>query len=156
MSAADTATSTELVALSDAQVKQALRGEIDEVTLTIQDPKVIQHQIIERILASEDADQVLQGRGVALHGREVLGRPFTLTGIRWLKSKYGEGLPVFAVLEAVTLDDGQEVVITSSAGSVMAQAYRLWELGALPKDVKIEEAETETAAGYRPQWLVTA
>lgn len=151
-----TAAGTDLVSLTDQQVEAALKGELDEVTLKIEDPQVIQHQIIERILASADAEQVLAGRGKALHGREALDRPFTLHGVRWLKSRFKEGLPVFAVLEATMLDDGESVVITSSAGSVMAQAFALHRLGSFPVDVKLTEADQETAAGFRPQWLEAA
>lgn len=157
---AETATkdsSQELVSLTDQQVEQALRGELEanEVSLTIEDPKVIQRQIIERILASPDAETVLGG-SKAIGGREILGRPFELREVRWLKSRFDEGLPVFAVLDVEMLDDGEKLAVTSSSGNVMAQAYQLKRLNNLPIKLKIEEAEQATAAGFRPQWLVAA
>ena len=136
--------------LSDEQVRAALEGELDaeHIAVTIQDPQEVARDIIKRILASEDADAVFQGNKT-LGGREVLGRPFTLRGVRWFKSSY-EGIPVFAVLDAAMLDDGEEVAITSGSSNVMAQAYRLKELDALPQNVIFEEADKDTTAGGTP------
>lgn len=148
--------STEIVAIDDTQVEQALRGEIQAVSVAIEDPQAVTLSIIKRILDSEDADAVLGGRQ-AIGGRDVLGRPFTLNAVRFHKSKFDEGgIPVFCVLDATFLDDGETAAITTGAANVMAQAYQLHKLGALPADVKFEEAAQETAQGYRPQWLVKA
>ncbi len=144
--------STEIVELEDmALVERAIRGE--EVALAIEDPMQTARAIIDRILASESAEQVFQGQQ-AVSGREVLQRPFTLRGARWHRSRFEGGLPVFAVLDAEFLDDGERLAVTTSAGNVMAQVYGLIRLGALPTRVKIVESEHETAQGYRPQWLV--
>lgn len=151
-------TGTAIVVLDDAQVEAALRGELEEseIQVTIEDPKQIQLDIIQRILASEDADSVFGGQQ-AIGGKEVLGRPFTLRGVRWHKSRFDAGLPVFAVLDALFLDgEGETLAVTTSSGNVMAQAFQLHKLGSLPCDVKIDEADRETAAGFRPQWLVRA
>ena len=150
------AASAEIVSLDEAQVEQALRGEIQQVSVAIEDPQAIALSIIKRILSSEDADEVFGGQE-AVGGRDVLGRPFTLHGVTWHRSKYDEGgLPVFAVLDGTFLDDGERKAITTGATNIMAQVFQLKKLGALPQDVKIEEAAQETAQGYRPQWLVKA
>ena len=147
----------QLVRLDDAQVEAALKGQLEmPAEFAIEDPQQVATAIIERILDSEDADEVFQGQQ-AIGGRDALGRPFTLNGVRWHRSRYEEGqVPVFAVLDASFLDDGTRVALTTGALNVMAQAYQLKRLGALPCDVKIEEAANETAAGFRPQWLVRA
>lgn len=152
--AEETASGTDLVPISDAEVEKALRGE--QVALAIEDPQKVSLSIIERILASESADQILAGQ-TAISGREVLDRPFVLHGVRWHKSRFDEGLPVFAVLDAEFMDDGSRSAVTTSAGNVMAQAYALVRLGdGLPATVKIVESEHDTANGYRPQWMVKA
>lgn len=146
----------ELVVLDDAQVELALKGELgDNVALAIEDPQQVQLDIIKRILASPDADAVLGGQK-AISGRETLERPFMLRGVRWHRSRFDEGLPVFAVLDAAFLDDGETAAVTTSAANVMAQAYALSKLGALPCDVKIVESDHDTAAGFKPQWLERA
>lgn len=159
MAEATKPTTTEIITLDEAQVEKALRGELaaEGVSIAIQDPRQVQIDIISRILESEDADAVFQGQ-TAISGRDVLGRAFTLKGVRWLKSKFDEGLPVFAVLDADMLDDGESLAITTSAGNVMAQAYVLAHKlpDGLPQNVKIVESEHDTAAGFRPQWLVRA
>jgi hypothetical protein len=146
-----------IVVLDSVQVEKALRGELDEnVTLAIEDPQEVQFSIIQRILDSPDADSVLQGQR-PIGGRDCLERPFTLRGVRWHRSKYEEGgIPVFAVLDAAFLDDGETGAVTTGAASVMAQAYQLEKLGVLPCDVKIVESDVDTAAGFKPQWLVRA
>ncbi len=146
----------ELVVLDDAQVELALQGELgDNVAIAIQDPQQVQIDIIKRILASPNADSVLGGQR-AISGRECLDRPFQLRGVRWHRSRFDQGLPVFAVLDASFLDDGETVAITTSAGNVMAQAYALHKLGELPVDVRIVESDHDTAAGFKPQWLERA
>jgi len=150
-----------IILLDDAQVERALRGQLDaSATIAIEDPQAVALSIIERILASEDADEVFQGQK-AIGGRDALGRPFTLNGVRWHRSRFEaeEGkmqVPVFAVLDASFLDDGERVALTTGSLNVMAQAYQLGRLGELPCDVKIEEAAEQTAAGFHPQWLVRA
>jgi hypothetical protein len=144
---------TDIVRISDAEVERALRGE--DVALTIEDPRETARAIIDRILAATNADEVLGGQRV-YSGRDCIQRPFTLHGVRWHRSRFEGGLPVFAVLDVEFADDGERAAITTSAGNVMAQAYALQKLGALPCLVMITEAEHETAQGYRPQWLVRA
>ena len=149
-----TETGTDLVAMSDEQVEAALRGEVgaEQLTVTLEDPQVIAQSIINRILESPDAESVLGGQK-ALGGREVLGRPLELRGVRWHKSSFDGQVPVFAVLDVVTMDDGEPLAITTGSLNVMAQAFKLHKLGALPQTIRFMEVEKETAAGFRPQYL---
>lgn len=151
------APNTDIVVLDDSQVELALRGELalEGIQVAIEDPQKVQLDIIARILTSEDADEVFRGQQ-AISGREALERPFTLHAVRWHKSKFAEGLPVFAVMDAAFLDNGERAAITSSAGNVMAQAFTLHKLNALPENVKLVESDHETAGGFKPQWLVRA
>lgn len=157
MTTAAKGSSTEIVTLDDAQVEQVLRGELaaQDVQVMVQDPAQVQLDIIRRILDSESAEEVLGGRK-PIGLKDCLGRAFSLNAVRWHKSAYDEGgLPVFAVLDITFLDDGESAVATTGSANVMAQAYRLAQIG-LPVDVKAEEAAVPTAAGYRPQYLTAA
>lgn len=147
--------STDIVSIDDAQVEQALRGEIEAVTVQIEDPQAISRSIIARILDSDSAEAVFGGQE-AVGGKEILGRPFTIHDVRWHRSAYTEegGLPVFAVLDVTMLDDGERKAVTTGSANVMAQVFKLKQLGALPCDCKFEESAAPTSSGYRPQWLV--
>jgi hypothetical protein len=80
--------------------------------------------------------------------------------VTWHKSAYTEtegSLPVFCVIHATMLDDGENIAITSGAANVMAQVFALDKMGELRNEkMKFAEADKATAAGYRPQWLVRA
>lgn len=150
--------STDLVTLDEAAVEAALRGELaQDAQIAIADPIEVAQDIVRRILEAGDPEQVFSG-GRAVGGREALGRPFILHGVRWHRSAYAAegGLPIFAVLDATFVDTGERVAITTGAVNVMAQVFALARLDALPVQVKIEESDRPTAAGYRPQWLQRA
>lgn len=134
------------------QAMEAMRGNL---VVKVQDPAEVQRQMMERIFDSDDVDAIL-GPQIATHAQDVLGRPFTLRGVRFLKSKYDKGLPVFAVMDATFLDDGQEAAVTCSAFNVAAAAAKLWQIDALPIDVKIIQSDSETANGFRPLSLTRA
>lgn len=131
---------------------EALRGNL---TIRIEDPAEVQRQMMERILESDNVDDIL-GRNIAIHAQDVVDRGFTLTAVRYMKSKYKDGLPVFAVMDAAFLDDGSTGSITCSANNVATQAAMLWKLDALPCNVVIRRADEPTTNGYYPLWLEKA
>lgn len=131
---------------------EAIRGNL---VVKVEDPAVVANQIMERILESDSVDSIL-GSNIATHAQDVIGRGFTLTGVRYLKSRFDQGLPVFAVMDATFLDNGASAAVTCSARNVCAQAAALWKVGALPTDVVIRRAENPTGDGYFPLWLERA
>jgi hypothetical protein len=131
---------------------EALRG---KVTVKIEDPAEIQRQMMERILDSENVEDIL-GRNAATHAQDMLDRPLMLNSVRYLRSKFKDGLPVFAVMEVTDGETGQPHAVTCSAQNVMTQAAMLWKLDALPIGVVIRRAEEPTANGYYPLWLERA
>jgi len=130
----------------------ALRGKI---TVKIEDPAEIQRQMMERILESENVEDIL-GRNAATHAQDILDRPLILNEVRYMRSKFKDGLPVFAVLEVTDGETGENHAVTCSAQNVMTQAAMLWKLGALPIGIVIRRAEEPTANGYYPLWLERA
>lgn len=108
--------------------------------------------IIGRILNATTVDDVLGGR-IAIHARDMLGEPFTLLGVRFNESTIdGDGPAFYAVLEAVD-PEGEPMAITCGARNVMAQAWKLKDMGALPVAVMIQQSDRQTKAGYRVMWL---
>lgn len=131
---------------------EALRGKI---TVKVEDPAEIQRQMMERILDSDNVDAIL-GRNAATHAQDVIDRPLELRAVRFLRSKFKDGIPVFAVLEVTDGVSGDELAVTCSAQNVMTQAAMLWKLDALPITVRICRSEEPTANGYYPLWMERA
>lgn len=145
--------SKELTIVSTAdEAINALRGRL---VVKIEDPVEVQRQMMEAIFDADSADEIL-GTSQAVHGQDIVDRAFTLSGVRFLKSRFEQGLPVFAVMDATFLDDGSEAAVTSSAMRVAAVAAQLWKLDALPIDVVIRRSENQTANGYYVYWLEAA
>lgn len=146
----DVPNTTDLVVIDTPEAAvAALRG---EVLPEIEDPEIVARQITERILSADSAEEVLGGMQ-AIHAQDVLTRPFTLHGVRFLRSRFNDGAGVFAVLDAEFGDDGSRQSVTCSSKNVMAQAVQLWRLGALPRDVVLKQSDTPTANGYNVLWL---
>lgn len=122
---------------------------------SIATPDEIALDIIKRILDAQSVDDVLGGAG-AIHSRDYLRKPFKLTDVRFNESSFeGDGPSFYGLLEGAD-PDGVKVVITCGARNVIAQAWKLKDMGALPVDVELAEASRETAAGFRPMWLEKA
>lgn len=145
--------STDLTVIENADdAIEALRGNL---VVPIQDPAEVQREMMEAIFDTDDPDAILAGNA-GTPGEQMVDIPFTLNGVRYLKSKFKDGLPVFAVMDGTSLADERSYAITSSAVRVCAQAAMLWKLDALPCDVVIRRATEPTANGYYPCWLEKA
>jgi hypothetical protein len=112
-------------------------------------------EIIGRILGAETVDDVLEGGG-AVHARDMLNEPFNLLDVRFNRSDFEGSGPAFYALLVGVDNNGERVTITCGARNVLAQAWKLRDLNALPVAVMLEEAERPTAKGYKPMWLSKA
>lgn len=116
------------------------------------DPDQVSLEIIGRILKATSVDDVLGGGG-ATHARDFLDVPFTLTGVRFNRSDFGDNGPAFYALLEGADRNGEPVLVTCGARNVIAQAWKLRDMGSLPVQVEIQESERPTAAGYKVMWL---
>jgi hypothetical protein len=141
---------TDVIPATDAEFDEFLAAANDQsVELTADQ---ISEQIIRRILSSTTADEILGGAGTT-PARDVLDVPFTLVDLHLNKSGIdGGALGMYAVLDGVNAD-GEKLAITCGASNVMAQAYQLRKIGALPVDVVIRQSDKPTANGYHVMWL---
>lgn len=115
-------------------------------------PDEITLDIIKKILDAQTVDDVLGGAG-ATHAGDYLNKPFRLTDVHFNQSSYdGAGPSFYALLEGVD-PDGVAVTITCGARNVIAQAWKLNDMDALPLVVMLVESPRETASGFRPMWL---
>lgn len=115
------------------------------------DPEQAALDMVRRILSGDTADDVLEGQE-AIHAKDVLGDNLVVTGVRWNESDQESGPNFYALIDCVD-EKGEGYAVTCGAISVMAQLFRLNELGAFPVCVVIEEAAKPTRSGYRPMSL---
>lgn len=142
------------VAIPDSEVFQRFLAAADEGSLD-QNADQVAIDIIARILEAKDATEVLEGSG-ATHARDYLDTPFALTDVRFNKSSFdGEGPAFYALLSGAD-GDGEKLSITCGAKNVIAQAWKLKDLDALPMQVVIRQAPKPTANGFHVMWLEAA
>jgi hypothetical protein len=87
--------------------------------------------LIEQILNAETPDQILTPVEVS-QPRDVVGMPLEIFEVRWQRSEYEVGSPMYASIEAKRIETGDPVVVNCGQKPVMAQLVRLKQLGALP------------------------
>lgn len=144
---------SDLVAV-DSEVFQRFLAAADDDNL-VDDPTNVTLDIIGKILGATSADEVL-GREEATHARDMIDTPFALTGVKFNRSTFdGDGPAFYAVLSGAS-EDGENVAVTCGARNVIAQAWKLADLDALPIKVVIRQSAKPTAAGYHVMWLEAA
>ncbi len=130
-----------------SEIEQAL---VEGIALPqTDDPAFVSRAIVERILATKDVAEVFASFETTA-AQDVLGVGLEVRGIRWQRSSFNEGPPIYAVLDAIRLDTGETTMITCSGRSVMAALFQLARLGSLPIKLKIMQAPNPTADGFRP------
>jgi hypothetical protein len=116
-----------------------------------EDPAEVAARIKERDFSASSFEELFGGNDV-LHAKDYLNRPFRLLGVEWRVSGIeGQGLPIFAVLQIVTVD-GESTVLTTSAEDVVRKVAKADAEGWLGADrwVKITQASQPTSSGYYP------
>lgn len=142
------------VAIPESEVFQRFLAAADEGQFE-QDPAQITIDIIARILDATSVADVL-GTSSATHARDYLNTPFVLTGVRFNKSTFEDGGPSFYALLEGADDNGEKQVITCGARNVIAQAWKLNDMDALPLRVEIKQSSKPTADGFHVMWLEAA
>lgn len=116
------------------------------------DPQTAALDIVRRILAAEDAADVLKQTS-AIHAQDVLGQDLQIVGFDYNESDIaGSGTDFYMLINCVD-GNGEPFKVTCGAINVMAQLYRLGELAAFPLVARIVETEKATRNGYKPMWL---
>lgn len=142
------------VVLPDSEVFQRFLAAAEDGDLE-QNADQVAIDIIARILKADSVEDVLGG-GQATHARDFLDTPFTLTGVRFNKSTFDGQGPTFYALLSGANGDGEPVTITCGAKNVIAQAWKLNDMGALPLAVELKQSQKPTAAGFHVMWLEAA
>lgn len=152
------ANTTEIVSVRSSDSISAL-DEFDAILRGVKkpeqlsdDPAAIQREIVEQIL-SATTDEELE-LGEATPWQNLLGIPVEIYGFRFRPSDYKEGAPVFVVVQAIRLDTGQAVVLTTGGFNVLAQLSNLARRERFPSVWKLAEPSRATAAGHMPLRLI--
>jgi len=135
--------------------------DLDEILRTgevgvevIDDPDSISRGIMNQLLAA-GSDEELQDFGNATGWRELLEVPMELHGFSWRVTEYAEGAPIYFIVSATRLDEGERVTLTTGSLNVLAQLSNMARRGTLVGGVwQLHEAEKATKAGFKPLWLV--
>ena len=138
----------------DSEVFQRFLAAADNDVAEL-DPEHVSIDIIGRILNATTVDDVLGGAG-ATHARDFLNVPFVLTSVRFNQSDFGDSGPAFYALLEGANGDGEPVTVTCGARNVIAQAWKLREMNALPVKLVLQESERTTRAGFKVMWLEKA
>lgn len=149
--------------MAEAEVLPAIRGDLNELHGILMDeleppevstdPEAIQREIMEQIWnATSDEELLLVGK--ATPWQDLLGVPVEIRGFRWSKSQYDQGAKVFFVVQAIRLDNGEPVVLTTGGKNVIMALANIAKRDAFPFVGALQEAEKPTAAGFKPLWLV--
>lgn len=142
--------SANLAALDDFD--SILRGgNMQEVVIS---PEEAQRQITERLLAAETNEE-LEQFGKATAWGDLLNVPMEIHGFKWIESSFADGPPVFVIVDAVRLDEGARVVLSTGGVNVMAQLSNLARREQFPCIRQLQASEKATKAGYYPLWLIT-
>jgi hypothetical protein len=157
---ANEASTQEIVVRKSADVAQldeleAMLLGTKEVPDVVEDPAEIQREIMAQLLDAK-SDEELELVGQATGWRELPGVPMQISGFRWRPSTYEEGSPLFFVIDAVRLDTGARVALTTGSGNILAQLTNMARRGTLVGSVRaLEIADTPTKQGFKPNWLRT-
>lgn len=113
------------------------------------DPAQVQLAIVERILSSQTVEEVFAESDV-YHAQDLVDQPLIVNGVRFNRSDFDGVLAGYALMECADPDGGPDFLVSCGAVSVMAQLYRLGQLGAFPMPLFIQRAAKPTKAGYWP------
>ncbi|HZL19871.1 MAG TPA: hypothetical protein VFG23_19205 [Polyangia bacterium] len=142
-----------------------LRGD-GEPPEIIEDPAVIQQQILDRLLNAESDEQLeaetvglidLARRFVAHDGlKPQPGVVLELVDFEWRPSSFEDGPPVYVIVLATRMDNGEMVACTTGSLNIMGQLANMKRRGTLSGAVRIPtEVDKPTAGNKWPMWLRT-
>ena len=86
--------------------------------------------------------------------KAFIGHPLEVRGLRRMESEFAGGLPFFLIVDAVDLETGEVVTVTTGAVSIVAQLAKAFSLGAVPGwRVIPREADRPSSSVFYPQHL---
>jgi hypothetical protein len=131
-----------------AELKEILRGGEFSVEVN-DDPAEISKQMMAEILDAENVDE-LEGQE-AQGWAEFLGVPMEIRGFKFRPSTVEGATGIYLVVYAVNMEDGESLILTCGALSVIGKLVKLAEFGEIPGAVRIlTRSEEKTKSGFYP------
>jgi len=105
-------------------------------------------RIYDKIAAADTLEEIFEAAVAGLtKSEDILDTPLLVRGYSWNRSAIQTSeLPVYAVLDAVNLDTGEEIAVSCSANSALRQLVRMDDKGYFP--VRMVLTAKHTVAGY--------
>lgn len=136
--------------ITPAMVEQAITtGELDMPE--VESNEDAHRAIVARILAADTPEALLQMTNTTPL-QDMEGIALEVTDVRFMRSAYDEGPPIYALVDAVNLETGEAVTITTGSLNVLAQLVAAKGKGWLPIR-GVPTPSKQTAAGFKAWWL---
>jgi hypothetical protein len=116
-----------------------------------QDSEVISRAILERILQADSLEAALTPQTLT-SWRDHQGRPCSVLGFRFNRSGFERGSSVYAVIDLVWHDTGEQETVSCGGRNVLMQLVRAATLSAVPFDCKLHG--NRTGDGNTALWIV--
>lgn len=117
------------------------------------DQEEVARWLLLDVLASAEPDAVLVPRE-ALPLRELIGRELTVLKAEWYWSDSPAGRGLWAIADAVTVNDSVRRAVVITSRTACAQLLALYGQGALPRDVVVQQSTRVNPDGTSRLWLV--
>lgn len=117
------------------------------------DPEAMSRAIMERILNASTVEEAFTQQNLTPL-RTILDTPFRITDVHFNRSKLneGEGAPVYAIVDIVTVDTGEAISTSCGGKNVLAQLVVGLKNGWLADNV-FQLIANRTTDGYDALWL---
>lgn len=117
------------------------------------DPEAVSRAILERIFASDTFEEAFAPQ--QLEGwREYLDVPVLVQEFHLNPSGFEQGSSVYAVVDIVRVDTGEQLTVSCGGRNVLAQLVQMLRHGWFDRAVKL--TSKTTSEGYQALWLVAA
>lgn len=134
--------STDLIKLDDVE-RALLHGEAVEIT----DPGDVSDDIVRRILAAESLEEAAQDF-TSTPADEIDGMLVEVVGIAWMRSEYGEGSPVYALMQVIPEGDTRRMVVSIGGRSVLAMLLWAQRNEAMPFAGTFRKRQSKSVEGH--------
>lgn len=92
---------------------------IDGAELEVAPPEQVAEDIVRRILAADDLQGAF-GTAEATPATEIADEIVTVHEVTWMRSNFGEGPPIYALMRVTRMDSAEQLVVSMGGRSVMA------------------------------------
>lgn len=128
--------SVEVVVLNPDEELALIMGQVE---LAAEDSEATINRLIMQTFAAEKAEDIFGGSGT-ISSQDAVGWPLSVRGYTLHRSDLAEDGPaVFMVVDAVRIDTGEVIALTTGSKRIMAQVVTAKARNVLPQNVVVVE-----------------